>query len=380
MYCIIVSAAYPLRGGIAHYSALLARTLRERHRVETITFKRQYPALLFPGSSQEESGPALGESPAPQLIDSINPLNWIRVGEELRRRAPDLVIFNYWMPFFGPCFGTIASRLRRTGSTRVLFLLHNVLPHEQRPFDRAFTRYALRRGDCFIAQSEAVRRDLLSIVPGARHRVVPHPVYSLFGPPLPREEARRLLGITSERVVLFFGYVRRYKGLDILLDAIARARRELDLTLMVVGEFYDDETRYRRLIAELGLTESVRIVSGYVPNDEVARYFSASDVVALPYLSATQSGIAQIAYNFNTPVIATRVGGLAEVIEEGQTGYVVPPADPEALARALVRLFREGREFAQTIERTKLSYSWERLRDAIEELAAESPGQRGPAQ
>ena len=371
MHCIIVSAAYPLRGGIAHYSALLARTLRERHRVEIVTFKRQYPSLLFPGTSQEESGPTLDEAPAPQLIDSINPLNWFRVGEELRRRSPDLVIFNYWMPFFGPCFGTIASRLRRASSTRVLFLLHNVLPHEPRPFDRLFTRYALSKGDFFIVQSDTVRRDLLSVVPGAQYRSVPHPVYSLFGPALQKEEARRRLEISARHVVLFFGYVRRYKGLDILLKAIARARHEVDLSLLVVGEFYDDESHYRRLVMELDLTAHVRIISAYVPNEQVALYFSAADVVVLPYLSATQSGIAQIAFNFDTPVIATDVGGLAEMVHDGRTGHLVPPGDPEALARTLVRFYTEGRteEFSQTIRREKQAYSWERLRSAIEELA-----------
>ena len=355
MHCIIVSAAYPLRGGIAHYSALLARTLREHHRVEIVTFKRQYPSLLFPGASQEESTPPLDESPAPQLIDSINPFNWLRVGNELRRRSPQLVIFNYWMPFFGPCFGTIASRVKRASSTRVLFLCHNVLPHESRPFDRAFTRYALSKGDFFIVQSDAVRRDLLTIIPGATYRTVPHPVYSLFGGGLPKEEARRRLGVSARRVVLFFGYVRRYKGLDVLLRAVARARREVDLDLLVVGEFYDDESRYRRLVTELDLTANVRIVSAYVPNDQVALYFSAADVVVLPYLSATQSGIAQIAYNFDTPVIATQVGGLAEVVHDGQNGYVVPPGDPEALARALIRFYSEGRseEFAEVIGRDK---------------------------
>jgi D-inositol-3-phosphate glycosyltransferase len=373
MYCILVSAAYPLRGGIAHYSALLARTLREHHRVEIVTFKRQYPSLLFPGTSQEESGPALDEAPAPQLIDSINPINWVRVGDELRRRSPDLVIFNYWMPFFGPCFGTIASRLRRTGSTRVFFLLHNVLPHEARPFDRAFTRYALSRGDAFIVQSETVRRDLLTIVPDARYRIVPHPVYSLFGSAIPKEEARARLDLSARRVVLFFGYVRRYKGLDILLQAVARARRDVDLDLLVVGEFYDDESRYRRLIQELDLTSNVRIVSAYVPNEHVTLYFSAADCVVLPYLSATQSGIAQIAYNFDTPVIATDVGGLAEVVHDGRNGYVVPAGDVGALARALVQFYREDRaeEFAQNVQQDKHAYSWERLRGAIEELASE---------
>jgi len=379
MYCIIVSAAYPLRGGIAHYSALLARALRVHHRVETVTFKRQYPSLLFPGSSQRETGPVLDETPAPQLIDSINPVNWIRVGDSLRRRGPDLVIFNYWLPFFGPCFGTMASRLKRSPSTRVLFLLHNVLPHEVRPFDRAFTRYALRRADMFIVQSEAVRRDLLDLIPGARYRTVPHPVYSLFGGTLPREEARARLGLSAQRIVLFFGYVRRYKGLDVLLEAVARARQEVEMDLLVVGEFYDEQSRYRKLVEQLGLSGNVTIVPSYVPNEQVALYFSAADLVVLPYLSATQSGIAQIAYNFDRPVIATDVGGLAEVVQHGRTGFVVPPADAEALGRALVQFYAEqrGEEFTQHVKEDKTAYSWERLRLAIEELAEEVSRARG---
>ena len=375
MKITILSTAYPLRGGIAHYNALLARALGARHDVETITFKRQYPALLFPGSTQQEQDDAPPAPPAPALMDSVNPLNWVAVGREVRRRRPDLIIFKYWLPFFGPCFGTIARVARRRTRTRSLVICDNVIPHERRPFDRAFTGYLFSATDYFIVQSRAVERDLLAFRPGAVYRFAPHPVYDIFGRALPQQEARRQLGITAPRVLLFFGYVRRYKGLQVLLEAMARTGPSLGVHLLVVGEFYDDERSYRGQIESLGLAPHVTVVSSYVPNSAVARYFSAADAVVLPYLSATQSGIAQIAYNFDTPVLATDVGGLAEVVLDGVTGFVVPPGDPDALAGAIRRFYSEGRsgEFRARVAREKHAYSWENLVDAIEQMAGGAP-------
>ncbi len=379
MKIIIVSTAYPLRGGIAHYNALLGEALSKRHDVHTVTFKRQYPSLLFPGKTQEESGEGLHAAPAPQLIDSINPFNWIAVGRTLRRQQPDLLLFKYWLPFFGPCFGTIARVATRGTRTKVLFICDNVIPHEHRPFDAAFTRYAFRPVDHFIVQSRTVERQLQEFWPGASYRLAPHPVYNIFGKPMDKQEARRLLGIRGSRVLLFFGYVRAYKGLHVLIRAIAALPREMDLHLMVVGEFYDDEQKYRTLIRELGLEDRIMIVSDYVPNDMVGRYFSASDAVVLPYVSATQSGIAQIAYNFDKPVIATDVGGLAEVIIDGETGYIVPPEDASRLAAAIKKFYDERREadFTARVRQEKGKYSWDTMVATIEELVlAASPSQR----
>ena len=371
MKIIIVSTAYPLRGGIAHYVALLGEALAKRHDVETVTFKRQYPSLLFPGKTQEETGESTHAAPAPQLIDSINPLNWIAVGRELRRRQPDLLIFKYWLPFFGPCFGTIARVAKRGTRTKVLFICDNVIPHEHRPFDTAFTRYAFRAVDYFIVQSRTVERQLNEFWPGASYRLAPHPIYNIFGSPMDKQEARRMLGVRGTRMLLFFGYVRAYKGLHVLLRAIAALPREMDVHLMVVGEFYDDEQKYRTLVTELGLEDLVTIKSDYVPNEAVGRYFSASDAVVLPYISATQSGIAQIAYNFDRPVIATDVGGLAEVVVDGQTGYIVPPEDASRLAAAIKKFYDEGHEaeFAARVGQEKHKYSWEHMVATIEELA-----------
>jgi glycosyltransferase involved in cell wall biosynthesis len=377
MRIIIVSTAYPLRGGIAHYNALLASHLSKRHSVEIITFKRQYPKLFFPGKTQEESGgqlPQDGMTPAPQWVDSINPLNWIRVAREIRRRKPDLLIFKYWLPFFGPCFGTIARLAKRGTKIKALFICDNVIPHERRLGDVALTRYAFKPADYFIVQSDAVEKDLLRHFPAAKYRQAPHPVYEIFGAPMAKSAARKALGITARNVILYFGYIRPYKGVMVLLEAMAKlgqSQSEIGETLLlVVGEFYGDEQKYRRRARELNLDSCLRFVADYVPTAEVATYFSAADVVALPYLSATQSGIAQIAYHFDKPVIATDVGGLAEVVIHEKTGFLAPPNDARAFAESIRRFYREHREkeFSENVKIEKGKYSWERVVEAIEAL------------
>ena len=378
MNIIIVGTAYPLRGGIAHYNALLAEHLSQRHAVSTVTFKRQYPTILFPGKTQDEIGGRSHARPAPQLLDSVNPFNWIAVARTIRRQSPDLVIFKYWLPFFGPCFGTVAKLVKRKSSTKVLFICDNVIPHERRFGDVAFTKYAFRQVDYFIVQSDTVERDLQKRFPGATYRKVPHPVYENFGDPIPKQRARQALGIATKNVLLYFGYVRRYKGLLVLIDAmralVDRSGDNADILLLIVGEFYDDESKYRSRVKELHLERHIRFVSEYVQNEKVATYFSAADVVVLPYLSATQSGIAQIAFHFDKPVIATNVGGLAEVVDNGRTGFIVPAQDSRALAAAIDIFFAEqkGEEFSRRVKEEKKKYSWDHLVQAIEELVAES--------
>lgn len=370
MKILILGTAYPLRGGIAHFNALLADHLAKNHAVETITFKRQYPKLLFPGKTQEEKGEQLQVSPAPELVDSINPFNWLKVAREIRNRKPDLLIFKYWMPFFAPCFGTIAKFSKKGTNTKVLFICDNIIPHERRPGDVALTRYAFRQADYFIVQSAAVERDLKSCFPDAKYRNVPHPVYENFGAAMPKQTARDMLGISTKRVILYFGYVRAYKGLNVLIDAM---RHLNDVLLLVVGEFYDDEQKYRRQVKDLNLESNVRFFSDYVPNDKVGIYFSAADVVVLPYLSATQSGIIQIAYNFDKPVIATDVGGLAEVVIDEHTGYIVPPNNAPALAEAIKQYYDNNREadFSENVKKEKQKYSWTNFVKNIEELVNE---------
>jgi glycosyltransferase involved in cell wall biosynthesis len=255
----------------------------------------------------------------------------------------------------------------------VLFICDNVLPHEHRPGDRLFTRYAFGAVDYFIVQSAAVEKDLRTVHPTAVYRFAPHPVYTIFGTAMDKQKARQRLGVSDERIVLFFGYIRRYKGLHVLLSALQEVRKTLPVRLLVVGEFYVDRAEYQKQIRELGLQDAVTVYADYVPNDKVAEFFSAADVVVLPYISATQSGITQIAYNFDKPVIASDVGGLAEVVKDGTTGIIVPPDQPHRLAEALLRYYRDGLEATMVprVMEEKRLYSWDHFVEAIEALYGE---------
>jgi len=370
MKIVIVGTAYPLRGGIAHYIALLHKHLSKKHEVEIVTFSRQYPRMLFPGKSQEEHGGESSAVASELLIDSINPLTWFSTAKAIARKKPDLLIFKYWMPFFAPCYGVIAREVKKRTGAKILFICDNVIPHEKRPGDSMLTRFAFREVDFFIVQSKAVERELIAFHPSAQYRFVPHPVYEIFGRGLRKSEARKKLRIKDERVILFFGFVRKYKGLHTLLDAMPRILGKIKLRLLVVGEFYGDENAYRKQMSDLGLAQNVSAYSEYVANEDVGKYFSACDVVVLPYVSATQSGIVQIAYQFDKPVIATDVGGLAEVVLDRKTGFIVPPENPNALADAVVRFYKEKREqqFRVNILREKKKYSWIALVKGIEQL------------
>jgi len=374
MNIIILGTAYPLRGGIAHYVALLYTHLAKRHHTEIVSFNRQYPKFLFPGKSQEEEGEPGLPVTSERLMDSVNPFNWMRVGLALRRRNPDVVIFKYWLPFFGPCFGTICALIKYGRKTRVIAICDNVIPHEHRPGDKLFTWYAFKFVDSYIVQSDSVEKDLLATVDNPRYRKVPHPVYEIFGGRIDKKEARAALNIRDERVILFFGYIRSYKGLHVMIDAMKELKKNLRVKLLVVGEFYDDEEQYRWHISDAQVRDVVDVVSDYVPNEKVGKYFSAADAVMLPYLSATQSGIAQIAYNFDKPVIATDVGGLAEVVVDGVSGLIVPPNNPSKLAEAVLRFYNENLEqpLSAGAAREKKKYSWERMTEAIEQLTASS--------
>ncbi len=370
MNILILGTAYPLRGGIAHYNALLYTHLKKNHRVEIISFKRQYPKMFFPGKTQVETGdPGLPVASEP-LIDSVNPFNWVRVGLTLRKRNADAVIFKYWLPFFGPCLGTICALIKAGRRTKVVAICDNVIPHEHRPGDALFTWFAFKFVDAFIVQSDSVERDLLHTVDEPLYRKVPHPVYEIFGARRDKMEARAALGIRDAKVILFFGYVRPYKGLHVMIDAMKEVKKSLRVKLLVVGEFYDDEEKYRWHISDAQVRDVIDVVSDYVPNEKVGEYFSAADAVVLPYLSATQSGIAQIAYNFEKPVIATNVGGLAEVVVDGVSGLIVPPNDPARLADAIRRFYSENLEDALSAgaAREKKKYTWDHMVEAIEQL------------
>jgi D-inositol-3-phosphate glycosyltransferase len=372
MRVVLIGAAYPLRGGIAHYIALLYRTLRERgHDVSVLSFKRQYPSFLFPGKTQKDEGAELIPVQSRPILDSIDPLSWIRACLWLKRMKPDIVYFKYWMPFFAPCYAVLAFALRSFLRVPAVFLCDNVIPHEKKPADMALTKLALRFPEFFIVQSASVLSDLRTLRPDARVRLVPHPVYEIFPPPVSKAEARRRLGIRDGRVILFFGYIRGYKGLRYLLEALPEILRRVSVRLVVCGEFYEGRSETLDLIERLKIGGSVTLHDHFIPNDRVGDYFCAADAVALPYVSATQSGIVQIAYFYGRPVIATTVGGLPETVLEGRTGYLVPPGNPEAIARAVLRFYEKDRtaHFEKNIRSEKKKYSWDRMAEAIEDLA-----------
>lgn len=374
MRIVLIGTAYPLRGGIAHYVALLYKKLSERgHDVRVLSFKRQYPSLLFPGKTQADEGKELIPLPSTPILDSINPFSWIKAALWLKKVQPDLLIFKYWMPFFAPCYATVAFLARRLFKVKTLYILDNVIPHEKKPLDRLLTRIGLHGVDAFIAQSASVREDLLQFRPHARYRDVPHPVYEIFPPAEPMDEARSALGVTEKNVLLYFGYIRRYKGLKYLVQAMPEIRKVLgDVRLLVCGEFYEGREEILSLIDTLSLAGCVTVVDDFIPNEAVARYFSAANLVVLPYVTATQSGIVQVAYHYNKPVVVTRVGGLPEVVPHGKSGYVVEPEDPQAIAQAVIHFFQQHREdeLSEGVRIEKTRYSWDRMTEAIEALAA----------
>jgi glycosyltransferase involved in cell wall biosynthesis len=375
MNIVYIGTAYPMRGGIAHFNAILARELAARHTVRFLSFTRQYPGLLFPGKTQyvtDREAAAAVRMDAEPVLDSICPWSWWRTARRALAAEPDLLLFKYWMPFFAPAFGTVARLVKRRRRARVVFVCDNIVPHERSLIDLPLTRYALRAVDGFVVMSAAVRDDLLKLKPEAPWRLVPHPIYDIFGERRPKAEARRRLGLEDGPWLLFFGYVRAYKGLDLLLRALPRIRERVPARLLVAGEFYEGESRYRRLVDDLGLGDAVRFCSNYIPEEEVPLYFSACDVTVLPYRSATQSGIVQVAYHLDTPVICTDVGGLAEVVPDGGSGFVVPPEDIDALAEAVIRYYAEDWEerLRAGVREQKQRYGWAPLVTAIEELAA----------
>ena len=371
MRIALVGPLHPWRGGIAQYLGMLGETLAGRAEVLGITFTRQYPGLLFPGQSQRDPDAPAPGFPVEAVIDSIAPWSWRAAAARLERFAPGLVILKWWLPFFAPAFASAVGPLRRRG-TRVVLVCDNLVPHERRPGDLALTRWMLRNSDGYLVMSESVERDLDRLKPGAPRRRVRHPLYAQFDRGrFTRASARERLGLDPDaEVVLFFGYVRRYKGLDVLLDAWPAVRARRPATLLVAGEFYEDPAPYRAQIAAAGGAPGIRLMDRYLSDAEVEAAFKAADVVVLPYRSATQSGVTHVAYALGVPVITTDVGGLAETVRAGETGRVVPPEHPAALAEAIVGYFEQGMGPAlrRGVEALRAEHAWDALADAAIDL------------
>ena len=369
-FCLI-GPTYPYRGGISHYNTCLMRELAKRHEVRAINFSRLYPGFLFPGKTQLDESATPLAADSERIIDSINPFTWIRTGFRAARMRPDVTLVQWWHPFFAPAMFTICSILRLMRRGKVVFLCHNVLPHEKSLVDRMLAGVAFAAADGFLVQSREDREKLLRIRKKAPVAVHPHPIYDFFGTgSVTKEGARRTIGAGDGPLLLFFGFIRGYKGLVYLIEAMSLIREKVPAKLLIVGEFYEDSRPYTELAARLGLDDAVRFESRYIGNEEVESYFVASDLVILPYVSATQSGIVQIAIAFDRPVVVTDVGGLPEAVEREKTGFVVPARDPAALARAIVRFFEEGwgPRMAPFFANEKKRFSWEAMVEAVDGL------------
>jgi len=385
MKIALVGLTHPFRGGIAHYTTLLCRALRRRHEVRFFSLTRQYPRLLFPGKTQRDESDAPVRTENEPCLDSIQPLTWLGTARRIRCFAPDLILFSWWNPFFAPSFGSVARLARWRGRIPSCFLCHNVIPHEPSLIDRGLLRYAFSAGDAFITHSEEDGRQLRLLRPRAAVFTSPHPTYDAFvgesAPP--SDEARAGLGLAGKKVLLFFGYVRPYKGLDTLLQAMNRLSPDEGYHLLVVGEFYEDRSKYREALDRLEQRGQLTLIDRYVANEELPGYFAAADLVMVPYLSATQSGIVQMAYAFGKPVVATRVGGLPEAVLDGETGFLVPAADAGAIAAAVQGFFEAGdrQRFERRIAAESGRYSWDRMVETVERVGRElsSSGGRPPS-
>lgn len=371
---IIIGTAFPFRGGLAAYNEHLAIALRQAgHEAAIYTFTIQYPSFLFPGKTQFSEGKSSPNIPIVRKINSINPFNWIKIGLQLRKQKPDLLIFKYWLPFMGPCFGTIARLAKKNHHTQVLTILDNVLPHEKRTGDKLFTRYFLSSSDSFISMSKSVMEDLLQFDSLKPRAFNPHPLFD-YGRLLDKKEAKQKLGLDENpNYILFFGFIRNYKGLDLILHAMTDVRiKSMPLLLIVAGEFYEDSKKYYDLIKSLNIEDRLILHTDFIPDENVALYFSAADLIVQPYRSATQSGVTQIAYHFGKPMLVTNVGGLPELVENEKAGYVVSP-DAKEIADALADFYMNNREteMQKCVEDAKPRFLWSTMVKTIEKLFAQ---------
>jgi D-inositol-3-phosphate glycosyltransferase len=343
---IIVGSAFPLRGGIANFNEALCRAMNVAG-IETkvISFSLQYPGFLFPGKTQFDTGKGPQDIEIETKINSINPFNWLKIAKQIKKEQPDFVVFRYWLPFMGPCLGTIAKRIKRGTNIKVIAITDNVIPHEKRFGDRAFTKYFIKQCDGFIAMSQSVLNDLKEFTSSDKKSFLPHPIYDIFGKKVDKSVALSHLSLNnSDKHLLFFGFIRKYKGLDLLLEAMADERiKQLGVKLIVAGEYYEDAALYNEIIKKHGLEKTVILKTEYIPSKEVRYYFCAADMVAQPYRSATQSGVTQIAYHFEKPMLVTNVGGLSEIVPNNKVGYVTE-IDSKAIADAVVDFYTNKKE------------------------------------
>jgi len=369
MKIAILSTFYPFRGGIAQFNALMYRAFEKKHEIKAVTFKRQYPDFLFPGETQyiTENDHA-DEIPAKELLDSINPLSYVSTSKAIKEFKPDILITKYWMTFFGPSLGYVCKSLKKT--TKRISILDNVIPHEKRFFDGFCNNYFLKNNDGFIVMSDAVLKDLRSIVPDAKYLRINHPVYNHFPAKIERTKAQEELKLDpTKKTLLFFGFIRDYKGLDLLIKAMDLLDEKYQL--IIAGEVYGSFEKYQQLIDKSNFKSNIHLFNKYIGDDEVTTYFSAADVCILPYKSATQSGITSISNHYDLPIIATNVGGLKETIHHLKTGIIVEQPEINQIATAITTYFTNGyqKEFSEGIKNEKAENSWENFCEKIIEFS-----------
>ncbi len=368
----MLGVGHPFRGGLASYNERLVREFGlDGYDVTLSTFTLQYPNFLFPGKTQYSSSEKPTDIKIIEEVNSVNPFNWIKVGRRIRKEAPDLLLFKFWLPFMGPCFGTISRIVKGNKKTKVISIIDNIIPHEKRIGDHAFAKYFVGGVDGFIAMSKRVLTDLNRFDANKPKCFSPHPIFDNFGTPISKNEALKKINLNSEnRYILFFGFIRDYKGLDLLIDAFSDERfRTLGIKLIVAGEFYNNGDQYIDQIKKLGLENEIIMRNDFIPNEEVKDYFCAADIVAQPYKTATQSGVTQIGYHFEKPMLVTNVGGLAEIIPDQVVGYVVEPK-PTDIANALVDYFEQNKMtlFEENVRIEKRKYSWNKMVESIEKV------------
>ncbi len=372
---LIIGPAHPLRGGLATFNHRLAKEFRAMgHDCSIVSFSLQYPAFLFPGKTQFSDEAAPEGILIRSLINSIHPYNWLRVGTTLRAEKPDLVVVRYWLPFMGPALGTILKRAKKNKHTRVICIADNIIPHEKRPGDTLFTRYFIKSVDGFVTMSEKVLKDLRSFTKKPA-RLVQHPLYDNFGSPLSKEEARKHLGLSpTGRILLFFGFIRQYKGLDLLLKALAILKERMPgIKLLLAGEFYEDEQPYNNLVKELDIENMLIRKTNFIADSEVRYYLCSADLVVQPYKNATQSGVTPLAYYFEKPMVVTNVGGLPALVPDGKCGLVTKPT-PEDIADAIDAFYELGEaHFIPHLRSEKEKYSWSNMVEAIMDLKEDVP-------
>ena len=379
MKIILLGTTYPYRGGLATFNERLARQFQEEgHEVELWTFTLQYPSFLFPGKTQYSSEQPPAGLAIRRVLNSCNPFNWLRVGRQIRKAAPDMLICCYWMAFFAPAYGLISRMARRNGKTKTIALVHNMMPHEPSILDKLFAPYFVASQDGFIALSESVVKDIEKVeqkIINHKSQIIntpkassPHPIYDHYGERMSKPEACQALNIPADKqYMLFFGLVRAYKGLDLLLDAFAQIKDQLpSLQLIIAGEFYEHEDKYRSQIAANKLSDRIILRNEFIPDADLRKYFGAADLIVQPYKSATQSGVTQVAFHFEKPMLVTNVGGLGEIVHDHQMGYACEPST-DAIAADLLDYFTNDRQadYTSYLKKEKTKYAWSNITRAF---------------